>query len=87
MDMYEELNRMVEAEVNKKMFFNMKLNAYVKFQDAIEKLKSNDDESMTTMIRASEEMCRWWPEYMGLLISSLCVPIGETTSLDGMHTA
>ena len=81
-DIYEDLNKMVEEEVNKGGMFSMKLMAYEKFCNATEKCSKD---SYTELRESIVNMCRWWPEYIATLLCGLCIPIGETTSIDSIH--
>lgn len=84
--MYDELNRMIEEEIARSgSGFSLKLIALEKFQKAVENVRSNDPESIAILREETKGLCRWWPEYVALLVSSLCIPIGEDVALDGIH--
>ena len=83
MNIYDVLNKMVQDEINKGLIFNMKLNAYCKYVDAVEHVTKDN---YGDLIKATEEMCRWWPEYIATFLTSLCIPKGETTSIDELHS-
>jgi hypothetical protein len=79
---YDELNEMVQQECEKSNGFSIRLMTYETFAKAVENCnKDNYNE----LYEATKSMCRWWPEYISKLLCGLCIPIGETESIDGHH--